>query len=171
MRFAKDRRFPRVLRTAYSGYAPGPAAAEPAPAEPPTSSRPPLILAGCFKGLAEEGFLDQAVGDIAGVMRIEGRSQLLMAASLLAPRLVVLPSADAAGISTCSIVSRCLSLGARDGIRVLVLLSLTPGARRTGRTCACPGVEVACARNAAELREVISPLLRPATPQPILRLA
>lgn len=130
--------------------------------------QPALILAGCFDDLPEQPFLDAI---IAGGMRLayaEDRGQVLLAARLLQPQGIVLPSNDARGLSTCSIVSRCLAQSSA-GARVLLLLPLAPGARRAGSACACPGVETAAVRTPGELVEAVVALLK-APPRPTLRL-
>ena len=166
MRIAKGRNFPHARRGLRLLYGEGPSAAA-----TPHAAGPPLVLAGCFRGLPEQAYFAQLIETGARFACLGRRSDVLLAATLLQPRLVVLPSADVAGVSTWSIVKRCLSLAPAGQMSVLVLLSLAAGVRRAPRAIAAPGVEVAAVRDTAELAGVISALLRTPEPKSSLRLA
>ena len=170
MRLAKGRNFPQGRRSLrlVCEQAPDPAATVPGPTSA-ADPRPPLVLAGCFRGLPEQDYFANLMVSGARLACLTGRSEVLLAATLLQPRLVVLPSADAQGVSMRSIARTCLSL-APGRMGVLMLLSLAPGLRRSPGAYAGLNVEVAIARSAAELAEIVAAILGPNT-KPRLRLA
>lgn len=130
----------------------------------------PLVLAGCFDGLPEQPYLDSILTRGNHLAYAEERGQVLLAAALLQPQLIVLPSADARGVSTRSIISRCLSLSRRPPA-MLTILSLLPGARRSATRCAYPGVVVAATQTAEELADAVEDMLRRPERPPLRLLA
>lgn len=111
------------------------------------------IVAGCFSGLPESGLLAPALKGVAVLDRIADRRRVVQRAIMGHTAALILPSADAQGMTTAALASACIEEA--PSLPVIILAGGAAGAHRAIRRSIRTGAVVASVRTAGELRTVV----------------
>ncbi len=112
------------------------------------------IVAACFEGLPEGDLLTEAAEGLAEMQFVRSRFKVAASVSRTRPAMVIMPTADAAGVPSAVLAARCIA-AVPDVLVVLVATRKVGAARAIPEALRSGGILVSVS-SARELRQIIA---------------